>query len=90
MTTYDPVAGNKSFPSGPGQQVLLSFRDLELHRQDHACGVWAAEASDLTAVSRITRPADAHASEAIKQLEAWLDTSDALVQQLQLRASRLT
>ncbi len=83
------AAGNKSCPPGPGQQVLLSFQDLELHRQDHANHLWVAEANQLTTVTIVTRPAGANTTAAIKQLEAWLDTSEALMQQCQNRVSVL-
>ena len=83
------LAGNQALSCTGGQHVLLSFQDLELHKQDHDNNLWVAEANELTAVS-VLSAAKTAASPCTAQLQAWCKISAAFLQQLQDRVRSLT
>ena len=83
------LAGNQALSCAGSQHVLLSFQDLELHKQDHDNNLWVAEANELTTVSVLSEAKTA-ASPCTAQLQAWCKISEAFLQQLQDRVRSLT
>ena len=83
-------AGNQSLSSDGSQHVLLSFQDLELHKQDHDNRLWVAEANEITAVSVLSAAAKVAASPCAAQLQVWCTSHQAMMQQLQDRVCTLT
>lgn len=87
---YVWYAGNQSLSSDGTQHVLLSFQDLELHKQDHDNHLWVAEANELTAVSILSAVTKAVAGSCAAELQVWCRSNEALMQQLQDRVRKLT
>ena len=79
------AAGNNAIEPGLCNQILLSFQDLELRKQDNGNRFWVADATESTAVHVTKHPAGSQASASVKRLSQWLDTSSELLQQLQER-----
>ena len=79
------AVGNNAFEPGLCHQILLSFQDLELRKQDNSLRFWVADATESTAVRVVKHPAGSQASASLKRLSTWLDTSSELLEQLQER-----